>query len=536
MLSVLGPLHLEGAAGPIGIVGRKSREVLTLLALAAPRPMSVGALASRLWDEPPPSAVKTVQGHVSRVRTALTAAGIGTVAGGQAGYHLAVADGQLDVAEVERLRRGARLASLAGDDPGAAGMLAEARALWRGEPELPAGFVGDAERARLVEEHLGLVEDHLAAVVAAGGAASVIGELEALTAEHSLRERLWELRMTALYHCGRQADALRAYRDVRRLLGEQLGVDPGPGLRGLERAVLGHTVVLPGAGAPAAVTATVVVDGPRYANAAGVHVAYSIFGDGDLDVLLLNATFVPLDSYLEEPHLAGAIARLATGRRVVAFDRRGIGQSDPVSPHMPPSIEGWRDDVVAVLDAVGAGSVHVFANADTSMIALLLAATNPERVRSVTMVNGFARFTVTADYLHGEQPRSVDNTFKEIRSPIEASDIDVLALTAPTVAADPRFRAWWDAAGRRGASPRTAELLHEVWLAADVRTVLPDVTPPVLLISRAGSPLYDTGHARYLAERLPDARLVEYADSDGPWFLGDVERVVSEFERFSQAS
>jgi DNA-binding SARP family transcriptional activator len=237
-VAVLGPLWVDGPDGPVGVGDRKTREVLALLALAAPRPLSVSALATTLWDEPPRSAVKTVQAHVSRARTALN----GAIGGGATGYHLLLDRVELDVAAVGELRRRARIAALAGDDHGAAQLLSGARARWRGEPELPPTSAGEAERARWVEEQLLLVEDQLAAVIAAGDGRTVLGELESLTAEHPLRERLWALRMEALYRSGRQADALAAYRSVRRLLRDELGVEPGPALRALEAGVLAQAL------------------------------------------------------------------------------------------------------------------------------------------------------------------------------------------------------------------------------------------------------------------------------------------------------
>jgi len=535
-LSVLGPLRLDGPAGLVAIPGRKAREVLTLLALAAPRPLSVWALADRLWDDPPPSAVKTVQGHVSRVRSALAAVDGDAAAlqGGPAGYQLVLGVEQLDILAVDELRRRARVTALAGDDHGAAQLLHRARQLWRGEPELPTTGGGEGERARLAEEHLLLVEDHLAAVVAAGFSADAAGELEALTAAHPLRERLWGLRMEALYRSGRQADALQAYRAVRRLLMEQVGVEPGPELRALEAAILDHLV--PGLAAAAiqptpAVTA-VPVDVPRYADASGVHVAYGTYGDGPTDVLLLNPTFVPVDAYLEEPHLAQAVARLATGRRVIALDRRGLGLSDPVSPAAPPTIEQWVQDAVAVLDASGATRVHVLANGDTALVALLLAATHPDRVATLTLVNGYARPTTCVDYPHGDPP-SIDDVLREIRTPGAHPVVDVLSWIAPSVAGDARFRTWWDAVGRRGASPRTAELFHRLVVQADVRGVLHRITSPVLVLSRLECASYDPGHGRYLAEHLPEASLVEHTDPDGPWFLGDVTQILEQFEAFT---
>ena len=522
MLAVLGPVTVEG----VPVVGRKTREVLALLALAAPRPITAAGLADRLWDDPPPSAIKTVQAHASRARTALAAAGGARL---ESGYRVVAGPAELDVLAVEDLRRRARVAGLAGHDHDAAGWLAEARRRWRGEPELPATHAGDAERARLAEEHLLLVEDHLAAEVAAGRPGAALPELQALTAAHPLRERIWGLAITALYRCGRQADAVAAYQAARRHLRDEVGMEPGPQLRALAEGVLRHT--LPVTAPPAPSPPALAFDGPHYADAGGRHVAWGVYGTGPVDVLLLNPTFLPVDAYREEAHLAHAVGGLAAGRRVVAFDRSGLGLSDPVAPETPPSVAQWTTDAVAVLDASGAGRVHVLANADTGLIALRLAAEHPDRVASVTVVNPYPRVSVGDGYPHGE-PASMEAVLRDIRTPGVRPPVDVLTWIAPAVADDARFRAWWDAAGRRAASPRTAGLVHRAIVDGDVRALLPRVTAPVLLLSRVECPSHDPGHGRWLAAHLPRATLREHPDPNGVWFLGDVDWVLMQFAAF----
>ena len=231
---MLGPVRIAGRAGPVVLPARKTREVLVLLALAAPRPLSVTRLAEALWDEPPPSAVKTVQAHVSRVRAARRRPG----ARGGAGYVLDLGPDELDVLAVAEACRTARIAALDGDDAAAGAHYRRAEELWRGEPELPATVAGDAERARTAEERIGLAEAALAAAVASGDAAAAVGRLAELTARHPLHEELWDLRIKALYACGRQSDALAAYREARRVLVDEAGVEPGPALRATAAAVL----------------------------------------------------------------------------------------------------------------------------------------------------------------------------------------------------------------------------------------------------------------------------------------------------------
>ena len=186
---------------------------------------------------------------------------------------------------------------------------------------------------------------------------------------------------------------------------------------------------------------------------------------------------------------------------------------------------------MSVLDACRAAPVHVLANGDTSLIALRLAATHPDRVATLTLVNGYARPTSSADYPHGDPP-SIGEVLREIRTPGARPAVDVLSWIAPSVAGDARFRRWWDGIGRRGASPRTAELFHQMLLAADERDALASVSHPVLILSRLGCASYDPGHGRYLLEHLPDARLATRACPDGPWSLGDVDWVLEQFAAF----
>ena len=225
---------------------------------------------------------------------------------------------------------------------------------------------------------------------------------------------------------------MAAYRVARRRLREEAGMEPGPQLRALADGVLRHTLLAEGPPDPAARSAT-PFEGPHYADAEGRHVAWGTYGAGQVDVLLLNPTFLPIDAYREEAHLADAIRRLAKGRRVVAFDRSGLGLSDPVAPDAPPSVAQWARDAVAVLDASGAGRVHVLANADTGMIALQLAAEHPDRVASVTAVNAYARATVGDGYSHGE-PASFKDVLRGIRTPGVRPPVDVLTWIAPAVA------------------------------------------------------------------------------------------------------
>jgi hypothetical protein len=314
-LAVLGPVAVQGPSGAVPVIGRKTREVLVLLALAAPRPMTAPALVERLWDEPPPSAIKTVQAHVSRVRTALAAAdgAAGQLMGGPSGYRIVADPARLDVLAVEDLRCRARVATPQATTRCAA-WLAAARKAWRGEPELPSTRAGDAERApgRGAPAAGG---GPLAAEIAAGRAAAAVGELEAMTALHPLRERLWELRMTALYRSGRQADAVAAFqpRAQASALTRWDGARPA-GCARWPRAFCGTRCRRPRRQA-ARTRSAVPFDGPHYADAGGVHRRLGRLRHGRRRRAAAQPDVRALDAHLEEPHLAAAIERLAAGRR-----------------------------------------------------------------------------------------------------------------------------------------------------------------------------------------------------------------------------
>ena len=245
--SLLGPLEVYDADGERQRLGSpKLRSLLTLLLIDANRVVPLDRLIDQLWaGEPPASSTATLQAYVWQLRKLLepdrpTRAPAEVLITEPPGYRLVVGDGDLDVEEFEsHVARGAALVD-AGDPVAAVEPLDAALALWRGTPLVdlagePAvlSFV-----ARLEELHLLAQERRIDAELALGHAAEAVARAETLSAAHPLRERLWAQRILGLYRSGRQADALRTYQDCRRLLGEELGIEPGRELRELEQAVL----------------------------------------------------------------------------------------------------------------------------------------------------------------------------------------------------------------------------------------------------------------------------------------------------------
>ena len=247
---VLGPVQAVRDGRELALGGPRRRAVLALLLVAGGRVVPAERLAEELWGEsPPPGAAGTLRSHLSRLRTLMAPDAAVVARGG--GYALAAGPDQLDAARFERLAGAGREALEHGEAAAAAGRFREALGLWRGTALADVADVEPLARegARLEELRLVAVEGRIEADVELGLAAEAVGELEALVAENRLRERLWRLLVLALYRCGRQADALAAYRRARTVLAEELGIEPGEELRALEQAVLRQQV--PAAATPA---------------------------------------------------------------------------------------------------------------------------------------------------------------------------------------------------------------------------------------------------------------------------------------------
>jgi predicted ATPase/DNA-binding SARP family transcriptional activator len=242
---ILGPLEVRGEFGAVALGGTKPRAVLAILLLHANEPVSAERLALALWgDDAPPSATKTVQVHVSRLRKAL--GDPQAIVTTPTGYRLRVRPDELDAERFARGVEDGRRALAGGDREEAGVVLRAALAWWGGAPleEFAWAPFAPAEIDRLEELRLTALELRVEADLGAGRHAELIAELQRLTARHPWRERLHGQLMLALYRSGRQADALDAFRRVRTALVEQLGIEPGAELRSLHQGMLRHDAVL----------------------------------------------------------------------------------------------------------------------------------------------------------------------------------------------------------------------------------------------------------------------------------------------------
>ena len=254
---ILGPLEVSHEGRELPLAGSKQRAVLAILLLHANEVVSSDRLIDELWGEqPPPSAAKSLQVHVSRLRQALDRAGEaspgGVIVTHGRGYLIQLGPDELDKARFESLLDEGTKALVDGIPERAAELLRDGLALWRGPPLADFAYepFAQAEIARLEELRLSAVEQRIEADLALGHHAQVIGELESLVGRHPFRERLRAQLMLALYRSGRQAEALDAYQDARRALVDELGIEPGEELQELQSRILAHDPALGGPRAP----------------------------------------------------------------------------------------------------------------------------------------------------------------------------------------------------------------------------------------------------------------------------------------------
>jgi class 3 adenylate cyclase len=243
----------------------------------------------------------------------------------------------------------------------------------------------------------------------------------------------------------------------------------------------------------------------KFARVGEDRIAYQVFGDGPVDLLWVIGTFETIDGRWEWPPYAHFLRRVGSFCRVITFDRRGSGASDRVSRGGLPIWEDWADDVRAVLDAAGSERAAVFGSTDACAVAMLFAATEPERTEALVLYCASARVAEAVDYPFGLPPEPIDEALAYLTEMWGTEEM--AAFVSQKSAQDPAFRSWCAKMLRAASTPRDIAPTMRVVVAADVRHILPSVRTPTLLVHRKEYPWATMDHARYLAEHLPNARL-----------------------------
>ncbi len=267
----------------------------------------------------------------------------------------------------------------------------------------------------------------------------------------------------------------------------------------------------------------------RYAKAPdGTSIAYQVVGDGPVDLVYASGIWSNVELMWEDPSWAHFLERLAKFSRLIVFDMRGVGLSDR-GPE-PPVLELQRDDVGAVMDAVGSADAIVFGGARAATMAMLFAATHPDRTKALVLYAPVAKTVSTPDFPFGKSPEEQRVFFE--RFVREVGTGQNLELQAPSVASDDRFVKWWARFERLVASPSAYEELGQIFTDVDVRDILPAIHVPTLVIHRKDDAIVLERQARYVADQIQGATYVEFPGEDHLPFVGDAEVIVDEVEQF----
>ena len=521
MLAVrmFGPLQLALADrlwGPRDLGGIKPRQLLEVLLLERGQPVSKDRIADCLWGERlPGSTAATIETYVSQLRRILGRAMIRTESGG---YRVPVEAVSTDVDAFDALVR--RAAAATGERRRAtlqAALDLAGGELLVDEPYAP-WVLGPREhyRVRRVQAQLELAEcclelDEWDAAVRAAD--------EVLSVEPT-SERAHRAGMLAEHRRGDRAVALGRYARCQAELAQALGVAPSAQTEAL------HQEIRHG-GSPAQVLAAPI----RYADGAGVRVAYQIVGDGPADVVFVPSFVTNLGATWDDPTYARFLRRLSSMARLVLFDKRGTGLSDPVVD--VPTPEQRSADLLGVLDAAGSDRAVLFGVCGGGSQCVRFAAQHPDRTAGLVLFGAAARIINTDDYPWGwtsEQHAAFLAAFEQAWLTGGRPE-----RRNPGLAADPRYRDWFARYVRLAASPFTARQLAEANARADVRHMLPDLRTPCLVMVRREDVWLRAENSRYLAAHIRDARLVELPGVDHDPWVGDIEPVLAAIREFLRA-
>ncbi len=268
----------------------------------------------------------------------------------------------------------------------------------------------------------------------------------------------------------------------------------------------------------------------QYARSGDVNIAYQVTGNGLVDLVYVPGWVSNIEVMWEDPGLARFLRRLATFSRLITFDKRGTGLSDPVATDELPTLEVRMDDVRAVMDSVGSERAFLFGHSEGGNMCALFAATYPNRTEGLILTGSYVKRIRSEDYpwapVWEDRLREAEEVERRWGEP------DAIASLAPSRAGDPAFREWFTRYMRLSASPRRAASLILMNSEIDVTRILPVIHVPTLLLYRRDDTDVKIEEGRYIASRIPDARLVELDGIDHFFWAGDTEQLLAEIEEF----
>jgi pimeloyl-ACP methyl ester carboxylesterase/DNA-binding SARP family transcriptional activator len=527
-IRLAGRLMVSGPSGVVeatGLPGRQGRLVLTLLALTG-QPVSRQLLADRLWGERLPKAwERDLSAVVSKVRAAFGRAGAGEIVSDAVSYQLRLPpDARVDIPQARLSTEAAERALADGRADLAADLAGEvievaARPFLPGEDD---GWV-DEVRAELRQLRLRALEVSAEVYAGSGQFPAAVRALSEVLDLEPYRETAGRRLMRVHLEAGNRAEAVRTYERMRERLAGELGVDPAPGTAQLYLEVLRATLVAPVG------SASLAVPDVLYARSGRLSIAYQVLGDGPVDLVLVPGWVSNVELCWQEPRMAAFLRRIATSSRLMLFDKRGTGLSDPIPVDAPPLLEERMDDVRAVMDAAGSERAVVMGFSEGGAMSAMFAAAHPERTAGLVLWGTWCRQLRDQDFPLGW---TREQGMRRFVRPIQQRGVVAPQWFVPSLAGDPAFLAWFERYARQSASPGMAIALLKANAAMDVRAVLPSVRVPTMVLHRIDDVLVEVGQGRYLAEHIPGARMVEFPGSDHwPW-VGDSEPILAEIVAF----
>jgi DNA-binding SARP family transcriptional activator/pimeloyl-ACP methyl ester carboxylesterase len=520
--------------GPRDFGGVKPKQVLEVLLVQRGRPLAKDQLAELIWGEAPPRKVAaTIESYVSLLRSRLGAAGA-LIATETGGYRAELGGVQVDVDAFDRLLRAAAGAPKAERRR----RLEAALAIATGEVLEDEPYVQWAMdlRRMYAERRLQATCDLAETCAALDDPQAAVELAERALVLDPLFERAHRVAILGYYVLGEEGRALRAYERCRVTLLEELGTTPAPATAGAYAAILRRedprTSIAehlgPGGDVPVAPLGST---GTRYARNGEVSLAYQTFGGGSPDLVFVPGFVSHVEAAWEDPTYAGFMRRLAVGRRLIIFDKRGTGLSDS-AVEWPTFVERV-DDMFAVMDAAGSERAVLFGVSEGGPMCALAAARQPERVAGLVLHAAFRRILRAPDYPWGWTPERFErwlDSFDEAWT--TGAGLEVIN---PSLASNHRYIRWYARYLRLGASPGTARRLMRMNAEIDLAEVLPTIAVPTLVLHRRDEQWVKAEHGRYVAERIPGARLVLLPGVDQHPWIGEVTPVHRALDQFIRA-
>ncbi|MCZ6694175.1 MAG: adenylate/guanylate cyclase domain-containing protein [Bacteroidetes bacterium] len=267
----------------------------------------------------------------------------------------------------------------------------------------------------------------------------------------------------------------------------------------------------------------------KYTKSGDISIAYQVIGNGSMDLVLVPGWVSNIEIFWEDPSMVRFLKKLASFSRLILFDKRGTGLSDRATDS--PTLEERMDDVRAVMDAVDSKRASLLGYSEGGSMVALFAATYPDRTTSIIMIGSFARRTKTTDFPIGVEPISYQNFIETIES--EWGGPVGLETRAPSMVNDDQFKNWWARLLRMGATPATALAIIRMNAEIDIRNILTSIKVPALILHADEDPLIDVAQGVFLANHIPNSKLVTYRSEDHlPWVGGGSGIVLGEIEEF----